>query len=142
MAEVRVEIAGLGISLAGADTLRCAMALPGMGVFVAPEGDADLLVALDQPLGLPRCRLLHQFDIADGTIQARFGIDAEGTYYYAFGHQGLLRYDLRSPAASTSALCPTPRFCVSPCGQPWPWQGCLWGLCPCTRRWWYAMAAP
>ena len=65
MVEVRVEIAGLGISLAGADTLRCAMALPGMGVFVAPEGDADLLVALDQPLGLPRCRLLHQFDISD-----------------------------------------------------------------------------
>ena len=108
MVEVRVEIAGLGISLAGADTLRCAMALPGMGVFVAPEGDADLLVALDQPLGLPRCRLLHQFDIADGTIQARFGIDAEGTYYYAFGHQGLLRYDLRQPRRVDLSPMPNP----------------------------------
>lgn len=95
MAEVRLEIAGMGIRLTGADTLRCAMALPGMAEFVAPEGECDLHFALDEPVVLSRCRLLNQFDIADGAVQARFGVDAEGVYYYAFGRRGLVRYDLR-----------------------------------------------
>lgn len=97
MADLRLEIAGLGIRLQGADTLRCAMALPGIAEFRVADGGDDLLFALDQPLSLPRCRLLHQFDIADGAVQTRFGVDADGTYYYAFGRHGLLRYDPRQP---------------------------------------------
>lgn len=111
MAGARLEIAGLGIRLAGGDTLRLALTLPGMRDFLVPEGPEVLLFALDEPLVLPQCRLLYQFDIADGAIPARFGVDAEGVYYYAFGNQGILRYDARvrhrvdlSPMADPSAL--------------------------------------
>ncbi len=93
MAEVRLEIAGLGILLTGTDSLQRALSLPGMAEFLAPDGETDLLFALDEPISLPRCRLLYQFDIADGCIQSRFGTDDEGSYYYAFGRHGLLRYN-------------------------------------------------
>ncbi len=97
MAEVRLEIAGLGIRLAGGDTLQRAMALPGMQVFAVPQGTDELCFTLDASLQLPPCRLLYSFDIADGSVPARFGVDAEGVYYYAFGNHGLLRYDMRKP---------------------------------------------
>ena len=108
MADLRLEIAGLGIRLQGADTLRCATMLPGIAEFLVPDGADDLLFSLDQSLSLPRCRLLHQFDIADGTVQTRFGISAEGTYYYAFGRHGLLRYDPRQPRRVNLSPMPNP----------------------------------
>lgn len=97
MQQARLEIARLGLRLAGAASLQLALQLPGMHEFLVPEGDSDIEIVLDQEFHLPQCRLLHEFDIADGTIRCRFGADAAGVYYYEFRGCGLLRYDPRLP---------------------------------------------
>lgn len=101
MAEVQLHIGGFAVRLEGADTLRRAMGLPGMAEFAvagagAPAGEG-FEVHLDSVLQQPPCRLLHRFDIADGRLCCRFGVDAQGVYYYDFGSAGLLRYDLHAP---------------------------------------------
>lgn len=98
MAESRLSIGGLGISLTGGDSLERAMLLPGMEVFACPDAKVDIEVRLDVPAMRPHCRLLHQFGIVDDRMQCRFGVDAEGVYYYEFGNLGFLRYDDRQPA--------------------------------------------
>ena len=98
MAESRLRIGGLGISLTGGDSVARAMSLPGMEVFVCPDVKVDIEVRLDVPAMQPHCRLLHQFGIVDNRMQCRFGVDAEGVYYYEFGNLGFLRYDDRQPA--------------------------------------------
>ena len=98
MAESRLRIGGLGISLTGGDSVARAMSLPGMEVFVCPDVKVDIEVRLDVPAMQPHCRLLHQFGIVDDRMQCRFGVDAEGVYYYEFGNLGFLRYDDRQPA--------------------------------------------
>ena len=97
MQEARLEIAALGVRLTGDDSLRQALLIPGMREFLAPDAKADIEIALDQSLHMPKCRLLHEFDIADGVVHCRFGTDADGVYYYEFLRCGLLRYDARVP---------------------------------------------
>ena len=98
MAESRLSIGGLGINITGGDSIARAMSLPGMEVFVCPDVKVDIEVRLDVPAMQPHCRLLHQFGIVDNRMQCRFGVDAEGVYYYEFGNLGFLRYDDRQPA--------------------------------------------
>ncbi len=98
MAESRLSIGGLGINITGGDSVARAMSLPGMEVFVCPDVKVDIEVRLDVPAMQPHCRLLHQFGIVDNRMQCRFGVDAEGVYYYEFGNLGFLRYDDRQPA--------------------------------------------
>lgn len=97
MQEARLEIAALGVRLTGDATLHTAMQIPGMQEFLAPAATADIEIALDQSFRMPQCRLLYEFDIADGYVHCRFGTDADGVYYYEFVRCGLLRYDARIP---------------------------------------------
>ena len=97
MDESLLNIGGLGIKLVGGNSVMLAMSLPGMDVFVCPDVACYIEFHLDVPIHRPKCHLLHQFDIVDGLMQCRFGVDAEGVYYYEFGNQGLLRYDERRP---------------------------------------------
>lgn len=91
-----LSIGGIPLALEGGDSLRRFMALPWIGVFVG-EAKPEVQVRLDVPLQLPPCRLLHRFDIADGNNVCRFGIDAEGVYWYDFEDDRLMRYDPRQP---------------------------------------------
>lgn len=97
MAESRLNIGGLGISLVGGDSVAQAMALPGMTVFGCDDTRSDIEMQLDAEVHRPQCRLLHKFNIVDGRRQCRFGVDAEGVYYYEFEREGTLRYDMRHP---------------------------------------------
>ena len=87
-----LTIGGLSLGIEGTESLRLAMALPGMTEFVAGAGP-EVLVRLDAPLSLPAFRQLHCFDIADGNTRCRFGIDTDGVYWYDFEGGRLLRYD-------------------------------------------------
>ncbi len=98
MAEFLLNIGGLAVRYSGGPSLAYAMNIPGMYEFQAPAAAVDIDVRLDQPLTLPECRWLHSFDIADGNAVCRFGVDAEGVYYYLFDERSLLRYDERQPA--------------------------------------------
>lgn len=97
MAEATLLIADLAVRYSGGESVAHAMSIPGMREFLVPETAADIEVRLDQPLSLPDCRWIHQFDIADGNAECRVGIDAEGVWHYLFGEQSLLRYDERTP---------------------------------------------
>ena len=77
--------------------MSSAMALPGMRVFARPDVTGDIEVILDAGVQRSQCHLLHQFDIVDGRMQCRFGVDGEGVYYYEFGNHELLKYDERRP---------------------------------------------
>ena len=92
MADATLSIGGHGLHLRGGDTVRLAMSIPGMKVFAIEPGPCDMEVRLDNTVALPDCRWLHEFDIVDGQQRCRFGVDAEGTYYYTFDRHGLLRY--------------------------------------------------
>ena len=92
-----LQIGGLGLHLVGADSLKHAMELPGMVCFCDSSATQDIEIFLDSTLAQPSCRLLHSFSIVDGRMQCRFGVDAEGVYYYDFGGMALLRYDVRQP---------------------------------------------
>lgn len=92
MAETSLYIGGHHLHLLGGDTVAEAMNLPGMKVFAVAPCHHDMEVRLDNALPLPDCRWLHEFSIIDGQQKCRFGVDAEGNYYYTFGHHGLLRY--------------------------------------------------
>lgn len=97
MAEARLNIGGLGVRLIGGDSVTHAMTLPGMKVFECPDAPEGIEVTLDAQVKMSHCRLLHQFDIVDGCMQCRFGVDGEGVYYYDFGGLALLRFDVRRP---------------------------------------------
>lgn len=73
------------------------MCIPGFEVFAVPNTDVAFEVLMDSEFRLPPCRQLYEFDIVDGEMRCRFGVDAEGVYYYAFDRMGLLRYDERIP---------------------------------------------
>jgi hypothetical protein len=90
------SIGGITIVLEGGDTLERVMMLPGMVEF-SSDARSGAHICLDSTIQLPQCRLLHSFDIADGSARCRFGVDAEGVYYYDFGGRRLLRYDAREP---------------------------------------------
>lgn len=92
MAEATLHIGGHGLHLCGGDTVATAMSFPGMRVFVVKPCPCDMEVRLDSTLTLPECRWLHEFEIVDGHQQCRFGVDGDGTYYYTFDRNGLLRY--------------------------------------------------
>lgn len=95
--EACYDIGGLGLRLTGGDDVRRAALLPGMEVFAGTRS-SGITVELDAPIEPMRCRLLHSFDILDGTSECRFGIDADGVYHYAFGNdRRRLRYDPREP---------------------------------------------
>lgn len=96
--ETSLSIGGFGLHLCGSGNLAMAMEIPGMREFEQPSALPDMEVRLDSELSRPSCRLLHQFDIADGQALCRFGINPEGVYYYSFGNEGVLRYDERNPA--------------------------------------------
>ena len=97
MQEKLLSIGGLVVRLVGDVSLQYVMALPGMDVFVASGDRSDIMIRLDAEVQMSRCRLLHQFDIVDGRKQCRFGVDADGVYYYDFNGEGRLRYDSRCP---------------------------------------------
>ncbi len=92
MAEVTLHIGGYGLHLCGGDGVGLVMSLPGMKTFAAAPGPCEMEVHLDRQVELPECRWLYEFDIADGLLHSRFGVDAEGVYYYTFGPCGVLRY--------------------------------------------------
>ncbi len=91
-----LTIGGMVLGLEGGDSLRRAMALPGMAEFMT-NVEPEVHVLLDRQLALPPCRLLHRFDIVDGNSVCRFGIDADGRYWYDFEEGRLLCYDPRHP---------------------------------------------
>lgn len=95
--ELLLSIGGLGVAITGGDDVRRCLLLPGMKEFVG--GDRrDITIELDAEVTPVRCRLLHSFEIADGTEECRFGVDAEGVYHYSFGSDRFrLRYDPREP---------------------------------------------
>ena len=97
MAEATLHIGGHGLLLRGGDTVERVMHFPGMKVFAVDPCSCDMEIRLDSNLlssftSRPSPRWLHEFNIIDGTQVCRFGIDAEGTYYYTFAPWGLLRY--------------------------------------------------
>jgi len=93
-----LTIGGLDLLLEGGDTLRRALALPGMAVFSTPHTPAaPIHIVLDCSIALPPCRWLHRYNLAEGEAEGRFGIDSEGIYYHAFGDIGVLCYDRRQP---------------------------------------------
>lgn len=92
MAETTLYIGGHGLHLCGGDTVEVAMRIPGMKVFAVNPCPCDMEIRLDGTLTFPNCRWLHEFNIIDGRQICRFGVDAEGTYYYTFDRHGLLRY--------------------------------------------------
>lgn len=92
MSEVTLSIGGHGLHLCGGDTVEVAMSIPGMKVFAVNPCQCDMKIRLDQTVTLPDCRWLHEFNILDGQQICRFGVDAQGTYYYTFDRHGVLRY--------------------------------------------------
>lgn len=93
-----LTIGGLDLLLGGGDTLRRALALPGMAVFAATHTPAaPVHIDLDCPITLPPCRWLHRYNLADWQDAGHFGVDSEGVYYHTFGDTGILRYDSRQP---------------------------------------------
>jgi hypothetical protein len=92
MAEATLHIGGHGLHLYGGDTVEQAMRIPGMSTFSVASCPCEMEVRFGPKITLPDCRWLHEFDIIDGQQRCRFGVDAEGTYYYTFDHHGLLRY--------------------------------------------------
>lgn len=119
-----LSIGGLPLLLSGGDSVASAMALPGMAVFrTDAAADAPIRLQLDEDLPAVPCRWLYRFDIAEGTAECRFGIDADGVYHYTFGEAGRLRYDPRQ--ADT--------VCLGPMGDPALLRFALWTA--------YAMAA-
>lgn len=68
------------------------MRIPGMSTFSVASCPGEMEVRFGPKITLPDCRWLHEFDIIDGQQRCRFGVDAEGTYYYTFDRHGLLRY--------------------------------------------------
>ena len=96
--ETRLSIGGLTLALNGRESVALAMRIPGMEAFHTDAESGEVVeLYLDEPLALPVCRGLHRFDIADGTAECCFGIDAEGVYHYTFGDEGRLRFDPRQP---------------------------------------------
>ncbi len=92
MAEATLHIGGHGLHLCGSDTVEQAMRIPGMSTFSVASCPSEMEVRFGPKITLPDCRWLHEFDIIDGQQRCRFGVDAEGTYYYTFDRHGLLRY--------------------------------------------------
>ena len=84
------------VGMEGGDSLQRAMMLYGMPEFVS-AAEPEVRIRLDATLQLPPCTLLHRFDISDGNDECRFCIDADGVYWYDYGKDRLLRYDLRTP---------------------------------------------
>lgn len=97
MAEASLGIGGMEVRLTGAEGVRMALSLPGMEVFAVRGGHLDATLMLDADLTMPECRTLHSFDIADGGSVCRFGVDAEGVYWYQYEGFGWLRFDGRKP---------------------------------------------
>lgn len=91
-----LSIGGLALALEGGESLRHVMMLPGMSFFIS-DAEPDVHVSLDADVALRPCRQLHRFDIADGTAECRFGIDADGVYHYDFGEGRRMCYDPRRP---------------------------------------------
>lgn len=115
MKEMMLSIGGLDVRLVGGDSVDVVMSIPGMDVFANPAVVSTIEIRLDVALRMPRCRLLHQFDIVDGQRQCRFGVDAEGVYYYEFEGEGLVRYDSRRPTVvelTTMTYLPVLRFAL------------------------------
>lgn len=95
MAEATLHIGGHEVHLCGGGTVERALHIPGMKVFEVRNsefGIPSMEVRLDRVVTLPDCRWLHEFRIIDGRQRCRFGVDAEGTYYYTFDRHGVLRY--------------------------------------------------
>ncbi len=95
MAEATLHIGGHGVHLCGGDTVERALCIPGMKEFEVRNSEFEIPsmeVRLDRVVTLPDCRWLHEFHILDGRQRCRFGVDAEGTYYYTFDRHGVLRY--------------------------------------------------
>lgn len=49
----------------------------------------------------PACHTLMEYRVGTGNCSCRFGVDAEGVYYYSFSCGGVLRYDSRQPLCAT-----------------------------------------
>lgn len=90
-----LDIGGMTLRLEGDGSVPVVMALPGMSTFACTDGEPALHLSLDADIELPECRLLHRFDILEGSSECRFMVDAEGTYYYCFDEGELLRIDPR-----------------------------------------------
>lgn len=97
MHETTLSVGGYGLRITGCDTLRLFEVLPGMRPFRILNRAADMQLQLDVDVPLPECRWLHSFEIADGASVCRFGIDADGVYYYTFDESTWLRFDARKP---------------------------------------------
>ena len=101
MAEATLHIGGHRVHLSGGDTVGLAMSIPGMREFEVTSGQwsvvSDMEIRLESNHLSPLTshlspRWLHEFHILDGRQICRFGVDAEGTYYYTFDRYGMLRY--------------------------------------------------
>ena len=97
MQECTLVIGGRGMRLVGEGSLPLVMSVPGMAQFEVPGAQVDMTVWLDTPIHRPACNLCHTFKAINDQMECRFGIDAEGVYYYVLGHVGALRFDARCP---------------------------------------------
>ena len=97
MERVALGIGGMGVTLAGGDTLHRAMALPGMRVFAVRQHLDGIEVVLDAETAVPECRWLQCEMLESTSGEFRLGIDKEGVYYCTFGGGVALRYDMRQP---------------------------------------------
>lgn len=97
MAEATLYIGGHYLHLCGSDTVTLSMSIPGMSVFAVAPCPYDMEIRLDNSSLITHhsslsIRWLHEFSIIDGQQRCRFGVDADGAYYYTFDTHGLLRY--------------------------------------------------
>lgn len=97
MERVALGIGGMGVTLAGGDTLHRAMALPGMRVFAVRRHLDGIEIVLDAETAVPECRWLQCEKLESKSGEFRLGIDREGVYYCTFGDGVALRYDMRQP---------------------------------------------
>ena len=92
-----LNIGGISLTLVGRESIAQVKTLPGMAAFRGDRTGDNVDIRLDDELLLPECRWLHRFGIVDDTEECRFGIDADGVYYFTFSGGGLLRFDPQRP---------------------------------------------
>ncbi|MBR1766173.1 MAG: hypothetical protein IJ745_03920 [Bacteroidales bacterium] len=92
MAQATLSIGGHTVILSGGSSVDMAMSLPGMKVFECAEAEVSMQWHLDSVIAAMECRWIHEFDVSDGAVHCRFGVDAQGGYHYDFGSCGRLHY--------------------------------------------------
>ena len=92
------SIGGIELRVEGKHTVRRIASMYGFNRFRVTDGSVyPSILRTDVGLNLPECQWLYCFDIVSATAECRFGIDAEGCYWFVFGDEGVMRYDPRQP---------------------------------------------